>query len=105
MMYVEKDSILPEEESQAENNQTKENRTSMKDLPTYLTTEEKVQWEEVAPRNQGKRKEPPENTEPGIGEGNRLIAFWMKSSEGAGEGETEIGGAGERGWTPAPATA
>ena len=57
-MYVEKGPILPGEESQAENNQT-----SKKDLPTYLTTEEKAQWEEVAPRNQGKRKGPPENTE------------------------------------------
>ena len=40
-----------------ENNQTKENRTNKEDLPTYLTTE-KVQWEGVAPRNQGKRKGP-----------------------------------------------
>ena len=56
-IYVEKGSILPGEESQANN------RTSKKDLLTYLTTEEKVQWEEVAPRNQGKRKGPPENTE------------------------------------------
>ena len=55
-MYVEKGSIFPGEESQAENNQTKENRRSKKNLPTYLTTDEKVQWEEVAPRNQGKRK-------------------------------------------------
>ena len=61
-MYVEKESILPGEESQAENNQTKENRTSKKDLPAYLTTE-KVQWEEVASRNQGKWKGPLENTE------------------------------------------
>ena len=30
---------LPSEESKAENNQTKENRTNKKDLPTYLTTE------------------------------------------------------------------
>ena len=50
-MYVEKGPILPGEETQAENNQTK-------DLPTYLATEE-----EVPPRNQGKRKRPPENTE------------------------------------------
>ena len=62
-MYVEKGSILPGEESEEENNETKENWTSKKDLPTYLTTEEKVQWEEVAPRSQGKRKGPPENTE------------------------------------------
>ena len=60
-MYVEKRSILPGEESEAENNQTKESRTSKKDLTTYLTAEEKVQWEEVAPKNQGKRKEPPED--------------------------------------------
>ena len=33
-MYVEKGSILPGEESEAENNQAKENRTSKKDLPT-----------------------------------------------------------------------
>ena len=52
-MYVEKGPILPGEETQAENNQTKENRTSKKDLPTYLTTEEKA-----------KQKRPPEkNTE------------------------------------------
>ena len=57
-MYVEKGSILPGEESQVENNQM-----SKKDLPTHLTTEEKAQWEEVAPRNQGKWKGPPENTE------------------------------------------
>ena len=62
-MYVEKGSILPGEESEAENNQTKDNRTSKKDLSTYLTTEEKVQWEEVAPRNQGRRNGPPENME------------------------------------------
>ena len=62
-MYVEKGSILPGEERQAENNQTKWNRTSKKDLPTYLTTKEKVQWEEVAPRNHGKRKGPPEKRE------------------------------------------
>ena len=62
-MYVEKGPILPGEESQAENNQTKENRTSKKDLPTYPTTEEKAQWEEVAPRNHGKQKGPPDNTE------------------------------------------
>ena len=60
-MYVEKESIFPGEESQAENNQTKENWTSKKDLPTYLTTEE-----DVAPRNQVKRKGPPENTEQQI---------------------------------------
>ena len=62
-MYVEKESILPGEENEAENNQTKENRTSKKDLLTYLTTEERVQREEVAHRNQGKRKGLPENTE------------------------------------------
>ena len=56
-MYVEKGSVLPGEESQTENNQT-----SKKDLPTYPTTEENVQWEEVAPRNQGKRKGTPKNT-------------------------------------------
>ena len=55
-MYVEKRSILPGEESQAKNNQTKENQTSKKYLATYLTTEEKVQWEEVAPRNQAPEK-------------------------------------------------
>ena len=44
-MYVEKGSILPGEESEAENNQAKENRTNKKDLPTYLTTEKKLQWE------------------------------------------------------------
>ena len=59
-MYVDKGPALPGEESQVENNQT-----SQKDLPTYLTTEEKVQWEEVAPRNQGKQKGPPENTDRG----------------------------------------
>ena len=39
-MYVEKGSILPREEKEAENNQAKENRKSKKDLSTYLTTEE-----------------------------------------------------------------
>ena len=53
-MYVEKGSIFPGEESHAENNRTKENRTDKKDLPTYLTTEEKAQ---------GKRKWLSENTE------------------------------------------
>ena len=62
-MYVEKGSILSGEESQAENSQKKENQTSKKDLPTYLTTEEKEQREEVTPRNQGKWKGPLENTE------------------------------------------
>ena len=62
-MYAEEGSILPEEGTQAENNQTKENRTSKKDLPIYLTTEEKALWEKDATRNQGKRKRPPENTE------------------------------------------
>ena len=50
-IYVGKGSILPGEESEAENNQT-----NKKDLSTYLTTEEKVQWEEVAPRNQAPEK-------------------------------------------------
>ena len=50
-------------ESQSENNQTNENRTSKKDLPTYMMTEEKVQWEEVVSRNQGKRKGLLYNTE------------------------------------------
>ena len=62
-MYSEKESILPGEESQTKNIQTKENQTSKKDLPTYLTTEEKVQREDVAPINEEKRKGPPENTE------------------------------------------
>ena len=39
-MYVEKGQILSGEESEAKNNQTKENRMSKKDLPPYLTTEE-----------------------------------------------------------------
>ena len=58
-MDVEKGPILPGEESLAENNQMKENRTSKKDRPTQLTTEEEAQWEEVAPKNQGKQKGPP----------------------------------------------
>ena len=62
-MYLEKGPILPGMEYEVENNQTKENRTSKKDLPTYLTTKETVQWEKAAPRNQGKRKGLPENTE------------------------------------------
>ena len=62
-MYVEKGSIFPGEESEVEKNQTKENRTSKKDLSIYLTTEEKAQWEKVAPRNQGKRMGNPENRE------------------------------------------
>ena len=62
-IYVKKGSILPEEESEVENNQTKEKRMSKKDLPTYPTTEGKVQWEEVTSRNQGKRKGTPENME------------------------------------------
>ena len=62
-MYVENGLILPGEESKAEKNQTKENRTSKKDLLTFLTTGEKAQWKEIAPKNQGKRKEPLENRE------------------------------------------
>ena len=62
-MDAENGPILPGEESQAENNQTRGNRTSKNGQPTYPTTEEKVQWEEVAPKNQGDQKEPPENTE------------------------------------------
>ena len=62
-MYVEMGSILPGDESEAEKNQTKEDWTCSKDLPTYLMTGEKVQWEEVAPRNLGKWKGPPENRE------------------------------------------
>ena len=62
-MYVEKGSILPGKENEAEKNQTKENRTNKKDLPTYLTRGEKAQWEDVAPRNQGRRKGHPENME------------------------------------------
>ena len=53
-MYVENRSIFLGEESHAENNQTKENRTDKKDLPTYLTPEEKAQ---------GKWKGLSENTE------------------------------------------
>ena len=34
----------------------KERVKRKKDLLTYLTIEEKVQWEEIAPKNQGKRK-------------------------------------------------
>ena len=49
-MYVEKGPILPGKESQAENNQTRENRTSKNGQPTYPTAEEKAQWEEVAPK-------------------------------------------------------
>ena len=62
-MYVEKGPILPGEESEVKKNQTKENRTSKKDLSTYLTTGEKAQWEGVAPGNQEKWKGPPENRE------------------------------------------
>ena len=43
-MYLEKGLILPGEGSEGESNQTKENWTNKKDLPTYLTTEEKAQW-------------------------------------------------------------
>ena len=46
-MYVEKEQLLSGEESQAENNQTKVNRTNKKDLPTYLTTKEKAKTEEA----------------------------------------------------------
>ena len=53
-IYAEKGLILPGEESQAENKQTKENWTSKKGQPTHPATEKKAQWEEVAPRNQGK---------------------------------------------------
>ena len=55
-MYVVKGSIFQKEKSEAEKDQTKENRTSKKDLSTLLKTEEKVQWEEVTPRNREKRK-------------------------------------------------
>ena len=51
-MDVEKGSTLPGEETQAKNNQTKENRMNRVDQPTYRRTEGKAQWEEVAPRNQ-----------------------------------------------------
>ena len=57
-MYVMKGSILPKEESEVEKDQMKENWTSKKDLSTLLKKEEKVQWEEVGPRNQEKRKRP-----------------------------------------------
>ena len=57
-MYVKRGSIFPKEESEAEKNQTKENRTSKKDLPAYLTTQEMAQWEEVTPRIQERRKGP-----------------------------------------------
>ena len=60
-MYVEKGLTLPGKESEVENNQTKENMTSKKDLSTLLTTEEKVQWEEAAPKNREKRKRRLEN--------------------------------------------
>ena len=50
-MHVEKGPILPGEESQAENNQTRGNRSSKNDQPTYPTTEEKAQWEEVTHKN------------------------------------------------------
>ena len=62
-MYIVKGSIVPGEESEVEKNETKENHTTKKDLSTYLTTGEKAQWGEVAPRNQGRRKGPPENME------------------------------------------
>ena len=51
-MDVEKGPILPGEETQAKNNQTKENRMNRVDQPTYRRTEGKAQWEEAAPRNQ-----------------------------------------------------
>ena len=57
-MYVKRGSIFPKEESEAGKNQSKENRTSKKELSTLLMTEEKVQWWEVALRNQEKRKRP-----------------------------------------------
>ena len=60
-MYVGKGSILSEEETEAQKYQKKENRENKKDLSTLLFTEEKVQWEEVAPRNQEKQKRPLEN--------------------------------------------
>ena len=74
-MYLVKVSILPEEENEAEKDQTKETRTSKKDLSTLLTTEEKVQWEEVAPRNQEKRG----SRQMGRG---TAISFEMELSEG-----------------------
>ena len=57
-IYVLKRSIHPKKESEEEKDQTKDNRTSKKDLATLLTTEEKMQWEEVTPRNQEKRERP-----------------------------------------------
>ena len=59
-MFVVKGSILPKE-SEAEKDQMKENRTSNKAKSTLLITEEKVQQEEIALRNQEKRKRPLEN--------------------------------------------
>ena len=54
--YVKNGSTLPKEENEAEKDQMKENRTSEKGLAGLLMTEEKVQREEVAPRNWEKRK-------------------------------------------------
>ena len=55
-MHVVKGSIFPKEESEEEKDQTKENRTSEKDISTLLTIEEKVQRKEASPRNREKRK-------------------------------------------------
>ena len=57
-MYVEKGSILPGEESEAEKNQTKENRTSKKDISTYLTTGRKLSRRRSLPETRGDGRDP-----------------------------------------------
>ena len=61
--YVVKESILPEDESEAEKDETEENRMCKKDLAALLMMKKRAQWEEVSPKNKGEQKEPPENTE------------------------------------------
>ena len=54
--YVVKESILPVEESEAEKNRTKKNRTSTKDLATLLMMMKRTQREKVVTRNREEQK-------------------------------------------------
>ena len=65
-VYVEKRSILLEEESEVEKNQTKEYQMSKKDVSTLLTTEE-----EVNPRNRRNGRNPSRTEDSRNGSGGR----------------------------------
>ena len=56
-VYVEKRSILLEEESEVEKNQTKEYQMSKKDVLTLLTTEEEVNPRNIKERNEDRKRQ------------------------------------------------